>query len=124
MECHRRGAPAVVTGCVDLLGGGTADDTLVFAIGGPAARPILDGGQRYWLRVWGARALLYAWEDRAAAAVIAATGDEAWRVREMALKVVARHGLQEASSQVERLRDDPSARVRASAARAHKALSD
>ncbi|HEY1321483.1 MAG TPA: HEAT repeat domain-containing protein [Streptosporangiaceae bacterium] len=118
LECHRRGRPAVVTGCIGLLGGGTADDALVFAIGGPAANSVLGGGQRYWLRVWGARALLYAWEDRAAAAVIAATGDESWRVREMAAKVIARHRVGDALDAVAGLRQDEVPRVRAAAARA------
>jgi hypothetical protein len=126
-ECERRGIASVVNGCSDLLNGKPVDDELVLALGGPPAEWVRTGepsGPDYWLRVWGARGLLYAWDDSAGPAVLQALSDEAWRVREMALKVVARHGLQEASSQVERLRDDPSARVRASAARAHKALSD
>jgi len=32
-----------------------------------------------------------AWSDAAAAAIIRATDDEAWRVRKMAAKVIARH---------------------------------
>jgi hypothetical protein len=118
MECHRRGTAAVVAGCVALLGGGAADDALVFAIGGPAAASVLGGGQRYWLRVWGARALLYAWQDRAAAAVIAATADESWRVREMAAKVIARHRVGDGLAAVAGLRHDEVPRVQAAAARA------
>lgn len=90
MECARRGTAEVVAGCVGLLRRRGADDALVFAIGGPGARWVLDGGQQYWLRVWAARALLYAWDDMARAAVMDALADDAWRVREMAAKVVAR----------------------------------
>jgi hypothetical protein len=125
-ECERRGLPAVVKGCVDLLNGMPVDDELILALGGPPAEWVRTGepsGPDYWLRVWGARGLLYAWDDSARAAVLRALDDEAWRVRDMALKVVCRQGIQEAVDQVERLRDDSSARVRASAARAHKEFS-
>ena len=71
-----------------------------------------------WLRVWGARGLLWAWDDRALPALCVALTDEAWRVREMAVKVVARQLLGDAGPQVSALRDDPVPRVRAAAARA------
>jgi HEAT repeat protein len=108
----------VVAGCIEMLGRRDVDDVLVFALGGPAARAVLDGGQRYWLRVWAARALLYAWDERARAAVLAALADESWRVREMAVKVIARRRLGEALADVAELRDDPVPRVRLAAARA------
>jgi hypothetical protein len=126
-ECERRGLASVVKGCSDLLTGKPVDDELILALGGPPAEWVRTGepsGPDYWLRVWGARGLLYAWDESARPAVLQALSDEAWRVRDMALKVVARHGVAQASSQVERLRDDPSARVRASAARAHNAIRD
>jgi hypothetical protein len=41
---------------------------------------------------------LWAWDDVALPAVKSALNDEAWRVREMALKVVARHKLDDADS--------------------------
>jgi len=125
-ECERRGRPAVVKGCVALLDGKPVDDELILALGGPPAEWVRTGepsGPDYWLRVWGARGLLYAWDDSARAAVLRALDDEAWRVRDMALKVVARQGIEEAVDQVGRLQDDSSARVRASAARAKKAIS-
>jgi hypothetical protein len=120
-ECARRGKEAVVAGCVDLLRGGDADAELVLALGGPPARWVLTGepsGPSYWLRVWAARGLLWAWDDVAYAAVEAALDDDAWRVREMALKVVARYRLEDALVTVARLQDDPVARVRAAASRA------
>lgn len=123
--CERRGLDSVVSGCIDLLNSKSIDDELILALGGPPAEWVRSGepsGPAYWLRVWGARGLLYAGDDSARPAVVQALNDEAWRVRDMALKVVARHGIQEASGQVERLRDDRSARVRAAAARAHERL--
>ena len=118
LECARRGEAKVVACCVELLAGHDVDDELVFAIGGPAARSILDGGQRYWLRVWAMRALLYAWHDAARPAVLAGLADQAWRVREMASRVVARRQLGEALIGIAELRDDAVPRVRAAAARA------
>jgi hypothetical protein len=124
-ECTRRGVASVVAGCVDLLNGKAADDDLILALGGPPADWIRTGepsGPPYWLRVWAARGLLYAWDDSARTAVLEALNDDAWRVREMALKVVARHYLQAASEQVDELRRDPSARVRAAASRTSRTL--
>jgi HEAT repeat protein len=118
LECARRGEPAVVDGCLRLLAGQPADDGLVFALGGPAARAVLDGGQPYWLRVWAMRGLLYAWADGAGPAVLAGLADESWRVRELAAKVIARRGLGDALTGLAALGDDPVARVRAAAGRA------
>ena len=91
-ECARRGVASVVAGCVDLLNGQQTDDDLIMALGGPPADWVRTGepsGSPYWLRVWAARGLLYAWNDSARPAVVKALRDDAWRVREMALKVVA-----------------------------------
>lgn len=121
-ECARRGKLAVVCGCVDLLEAREADDALVVALGGLPAEYVLggrEGGREgYWPRVWAARGLLYAWDDRATATVVRATTDDAWRVREMAAKVIARHGLGDALSAVAELRDDQVPRVRSAADRA------
>lgn len=120
-ECARRGRIAVVAGCVRLLAGGDADDALVLALAGPGARRVLAGDrddQRYWLRVWGARGLLWAWQDDALPTLRTALADDAWRVRELAAKVVARHLLGDLLPEVAALRDDPVPRVRAAAARA------
>jgi HEAT repeat protein len=107
---------------MDLLEGRDVDDALVVALGGPHAENVLAGSEGgksgYWPRVWAARGLLYAWDDKATRVVIHATEDESWRVREMAAKVVARHRLGAALDAVARLRDDPVTRVRAAAERA------
>jgi hypothetical protein len=115
----------VVDGCIALVRGGRVDSGLLYALAGPGAAKFLDGAphqDEYWLRVWGARGLLWAWETSAADAIEGALADEAWRVREMALKVVARHLLGEALPDVARLRDDPVPRVRAAAGRAQVVL--
>jgi hypothetical protein len=118
-ECARRGRAAVIAGCVRLIGGEGSDVTLVWALGGPGARRVLaDAGQRYWLRVWGMRGLLWVWDDSALDAVRVGLGDETWRVREMGAKVVARHLLGDALTAVAELREDPVPRVRAAATRA------
>jgi hypothetical protein len=56
--------------------------------------------------------------DAATAAIIGALADDAWRVREMAAKVVARHRIGVAFDAVAPLREDPIPRVRAAAHRA------
>jgi hypothetical protein len=125
-ECARRGESAVVSGCVALLQGQEVDDALVLAIGGRHAEYVLGGGEGgrsgYWPRVWACRALLYAWEEPATTAVVLATGDEAWRVREMAAKVIARHRLEDAIGAVVGLQGDPVTRVRAAGERAVLAI--
>jgi hypothetical protein len=125
-ECERRGRSAVIAGCVDVLEGRDVDDAFVVALGGPSAEYVLSGREGgksgYWPRVWAARGLLYVWNDDATPAVVRATTDQAWRVREMAAKVIARHGLGGALSPVAGLRGDPVARVRAAAERAVERL--
>jgi hypothetical protein len=125
-ECARRGEPALVSGCIDLLEGRDVDDGLILALGLAPARYVLGGGEGgrhgYWPRVWAARGLLHAWDGRATAAIIGATGDDAWRVREMSAKVVARYGVDDALSAMASLQDDDVARVRVAAGRALAAL--
>jgi HEAT repeat protein len=122
--CRERGKPDVVAGCMALLAGGDADVSLLQSLGGPNADWYLDHGpqHRYWLRVWGARGLLWAWDDAATSAVIAALADESWRVREMALKVIARHRVDDALDAVTERVDDPVPRVRTAAAKALQRL--
>lgn len=122
-ECARRGKAAFVAGCVALLDGrpGDVDDDLILALGGEHGRSVLDGwnGGRtgYWPRVWAARGLLHTWDDTATDAIIRATSDDAWRVREMAAKVIARHRVGDALDAVAALRGDAVPRVRAAAER-------
>jgi hypothetical protein len=122
IECARRGTAQVVAGCVALLQGQDVDDEFILALGGPGGHRVLDDGpeqrNQYWRRVWGARGLLYAWADDAEGTVVAALGDEHWRVREMAAKVVAKRRIGAALDPVAALRSDPVSRVRAAAERA------
>lgn len=121
LECERRGERAVVSGCIALLRGKPVDGELILSLGGPPAAWVRTGGEPgpdHWLRVWAARGLLYAWHGSARSAVGAALDDEQWRVREMALRVVARRGLTSERGVVETMCHDDSARVRAAATRA------
>lgn len=122
-QCRERGDAAVIDGCIALLGGATdVELTLIYALGGPPAGWAMSGGESgpdYWLRVWGARGLLWAWDDRAAPAIEKALDDPAWRVREMAAKVAAKRQLGDLLPALERLRDnDSNHRVVAAAERA------
>lgn len=117
----RHGREPVVAACLDLLAGHEVGGDFVVGLGGPPARWALDGGASgpdYWLRVWALRGLLWLWDPAATSAVVEALADNAWRVREMAAKVTARHVLDEALPALLHLRDDPVARVRTAAARA------
>jgi HEAT repeat protein len=114
--CAQRGKEELVAGCIDLLNGRDVDADLVGVLGGRSVS--WSDGPAYWLRVWAARGLLWAWDDAALPALTTALDDEAWRVREMALKVVARHRLDDAIPTVAALCEDPSPRVRAAASRA------
>jgi hypothetical protein len=120
VECGRRGRGEVVAGCAALLCAQPVDDDLVLALAGAHGALVLNSGpeSQYWLRVWGARGLLWAWDDVALPALIGALGDEHWRVREMAAKVVARNRVGDAFAAVEALRTDPVPRVVRAAQRA------
>lgn len=131
--CREWGARVVVRRCVQLIGGGDAEPALIAALGGPQAPRFLDApaDQRYWLRVWGVRGLLWALSvpdappadgETITAALVGALGDEHWRVREMAAKVVARYRLDDAQPVVAGLLADDTPRVRVAAARALRLL--
>ena len=121
-ECVRRGRAAFVAGCVRLLEGDDSDVRLIQLLGGNTAAWALDPArepeQHYWFRVWAARGLLWVWQDTAQPAVRVALRDEAWRVREMAAKVIARHVVGDLLADVAPLRDDQVPRVREAATRA------
>ena len=124
IECAQHGPGALVAACQALLRGSPDDvsDDMIGVLGGESAPEVLDGGaggrSGYWPRVWAARGLLYQWDPAATQAIIGATHDEAWRVREMAAKVVARHKVGDALDAVAALRGDEVERVRAAASRA------
>lgn len=124
-ECGRRGKPALVAGCIALLDHEPVDEALVLALGGRAhGSQVLDSGPeaQYWLRVWAARGLLWAWDPAAIPAILTALEDEHWRVREMSAKVVARNLVDEAFEAVSALAEDPVPRVVEAAARAVRIL--
>jgi hypothetical protein len=120
-ECALRGKDAVTTTCIRLLRGQDVSPLDVIGLVGPPAQKFFDGRPHddvYWLRVWGARGLLWSWDPRALAALRAGLGDEHWRVREMSAKVVARHRLDELFDDVKPCLHDEVPRVRAAALRA------
>ncbi|MDN5894602.1 MAG: HEAT repeat domain-containing protein [Nocardioides sp.] len=111
------GEPATVALACDLLGGaGPAayGQEIVYLTGHEHAHV---GWADYWPRVWGARALLYVWEESAAPAVLDGTRDEAWRVAEMCLKVSTRHELAGAGDAAVALATHELPRVRGQAIR-------
>ena len=123
--CRRRGEGAVVDECLAILRGADPDPEILLGLAGPAARPFLTGEPRddgYWLRVWATRGLLWAWDGRAVAELRLALVDDSWRVREMALKVIARHRVDDLLDDASELRMDPVPRVREASARATAAL--
>jgi hypothetical protein len=123
-ECARRGRDAFVADCVAVLRGGSDPDVLR-VLAGSAAERFFDGAEHfdtYWFRVWALRGLLWVWAPKADRAVRDALGDDAWRVREMAAKVVAKHHVRAAAAKLAQLRDDPVPRVRTAAERAAASL--
>jgi hypothetical protein len=76
------------------------------------------GWPEHWARVWGARGLLHAGPPVHPAIVLDALEDTSWRVREMSLKVVTRHALDDPDGRILGLLDDSQERVRLQALRA------
>jgi hypothetical protein len=112
------GEDAVVERAVALLAGYNVGEEFLIVAGGSHAQGLLDGAPPlYWPEVWGARVLLYAWNDTAVDAVLAGLQNQAWRVREMCCRVTAARQLP-ASEYLRELLTDDTARVRAAAARA------
>ncbi|MFP7760924.1 HEAT repeat domain-containing protein [Marisediminicola sp. LYQ85] len=112
------GPDAVVERALALLAGANAGEDFLLYAGGKHAKGVLEGAPAlYWPEVWGARALLYVWNDTAVDAVIAGLTNEAWRVREMCARVAAERGV-EAPDHLRALLTDDVARVRAVAAEA------
>ena len=112
------GEDAVVERAVALLAGFNVGEEFLLVAGGTHAQGLLDGAPPlYWPEVWGARVLLYAWNDTAQDAVLAGLQNRAWRVREMCTRVAAARRLP-ATEYLRELLTDDTARVRAAAARA------
>jgi HEAT repeats len=128
IACDRWNDDDVVRRCARLLGvaaasAPTGDELdLAMVLGGLRDRDWLAGGKppghAYWARVWAARALRYVWTDSAAPAVVDALGDDHWRVREMASKVVGDRQIGDAADHLVALLGDDTPRVRAAAVRA------
>lgn len=124
----RYGEPLIAGWCADLLVERIAYDDPAFPslgwLGGePALNELRRGeltrrGADHWPRVWAARGLLYVWIPEAAGPVCQSLADPAWRVRELASKVVRRRELGEAAELLPELAADSVPRVRAAAARA------
>ena len=118
LAVSRFGEAEVADRASALLAGHNEGEEFLLWVGGRHAKGILDGAPAlYWPEVWGARALLYAWDDSAASAVRAGLSNQAWRVREMCTRVVAARELPLAAELVPLLGDEV-ARVRGNAARA------
>lgn len=125
-EVAKRGHDAVIDDCLALLAGDT-EPHRAQALAGARWAVYIDehsSDLHYWLRVWALRGLLWEWDRRATDAVRDALGDPAWRVREMAAKVTARHLVGDAAQALDHLREDPVPRVRAAAERAIRRLID
>ena len=121
IECTHHGKAPLVDACIALMGGDDVDIRLIEVLAGPGAAGWVAGTgetNRYWLRVWGARGLLWAWDERATDAIRAGLADPAWRVREMSAKVIAKHLVGDLLEAVAELRRDPVLRVRTAADRA------
>lgn len=111
----------MIDGCRRLVRENPVDPQLVLALGGPGADKFFDGqphADTYWLRVWGLRGLLWAWDDSAMPEVRLALGDGSWRVREMAFKVIAQHLLGDFTHDAAIGCEDDVPRVRQAAQRA------
>lgn len=116
------GEAEVVERALSLMDGNNEGEDFLLFVGGEHAQGILDGAPvLYWPELWGLRALQYAWNDTAAPAVVNALHNTAWRVREMAARVIAVREIPAASELIELL-GDKTPRVRIAVARALAAV--
>lgn len=127
----RLGPDEFTARCVALLDGAPREDHLDVLPGLTGhdwsdGEPVRDSStwRDHWLRTWGARGLLHAWDDRATAAVVAGLADSEWRPAEMCLKIVAAHEVAGAGDGAAALSAHPLPRVRAAAARALAVVGD
>ncbi|MBP1326602.1 hypothetical protein JOF28_001834 [Leucobacter exalbidus] len=116
------GEAEVVTRALSLIDGNNEGEDFLLFVGGEHAQGILDGAPvLYWPELWGMRSLLYVWNDTATPAVVNALHNTAWRVREMAARVIAERSLPATMELIELLGDD-TPRVRIAVARALAAV--
>ena len=121
---EKYGEAVVADRAAALLGGANEGEEFLLWVGGRHAQGILDGAPPlYWPEVWGARALLVAWDASVAEAVRLGLHNQAWRVREMCCRVATTHELPFAADLVLLLTDE-TPRVRAQAARALGAVGE
>lgn len=125
------GVPATVDVCVALLrGADRADHVAVLrylagrSFGPGDDPPDAARWKDYWLRTWGARALLHVWQDCATDAVLDGLRDEHWRPAEMCLKVAALREVGGAGDAAATLSAHELPRVRAQALRTLAAVGD
>lgn len=117
-QVAREGERTVALRAAALLGGGYEGESFLLVVGGEHADGVLKGAPSlYWPELWGARALLYVWDDAAADAVVAGLANPAWRVREMCARVCTERILG-GQKKLARLTTDEHPRVRAAGARA------
>ena len=122
------GEPEAARRCVAML---TADspgdvaDTLR-RLGDPAPQALLPDSpwKRYWVRSWGARGLLYVWDESCAPSVVQGLADEHWRVAEMCVKVCARREIGTGGPGIAALAGHDLPRVRSAVARALGLIGD
>ncbi len=125
------GERAVVDLCLDLLSGAAREDHLAelpYLTGHPwqPGDAVLDASswKDCWVRTWGARGLLYVWDDSAAPAVVAGLDDGDWRPAEMCLKVSTKREVGGAGDGAARLSTHELPRVRAQAMRTLAVVGD
>lgn len=124
LAVERFGERDVADRAAALLSGNNEGEEFLLWVGGRHAQGILDGAPAlYWPEVWGARTLLYTWDDTAASVIQSGLANQAWRVREMCCRVVAARELPFGAELLLLLTDEV-ARVRANAARALGVVSD
>lgn len=112
------GETEVIERALSLMDGNNEGEDFLLFVGGEHAQGILDGAPvLYWPELWGLRALLYVWSDDATTAVVNALHNTAWRVREMAARVIIARNLPAATELTELLVDE-TPRVRIAVARA------
>ncbi|MEV6286868.1 HEAT repeat domain-containing protein [Kribbella sp. NPDC051770] len=127
--CARYGEQTVIDWCVALLteeiSGADAfgpDLPKLVALTGQEnpggwSRPV-DPVNYYWVRVWAARVLMYAWSDEAVEALRMVADDPAWRVREHVARITAQRELGELVGLLLPMLEHELPRVRVAAVRA------